>query len=64
MPRQEEIFILTVAKLGHATPHAQLITTVDGDDEWIPFSQIHAIHKEEPPRVEMTAWIAKKKGFY
>ena len=63
MPRQEEKFTLVVAKIGHATPHAQLITTEDGEEVWIPHSQLHEIHKEEPPRVVMTAWIAKKKGF-
>lgn len=38
---------------------AILITTVDGDDVWLPKSQLTEYSHE---RIVMSAWIAKQKG--
>lgn len=63
--RQDEKFSLNVAEIKHETANALLIITEDGEEVWLPFSQVHEIHKDTvSPRVAMTAWIAKKKGFY
>lgn len=44
---------------------AAILITVAGDDYWIPFSQIHEIHREPDGKtgsVVMSEWIAKQKG--
>jgi hypothetical protein len=38
---------------------AILITTVDGDDMWLPKSQLEEYNDK---RIIMSAWIAKQKG--
>lgn len=39
---------------------AILITTVDGEDIWLPKSQLESYDEVE---IVMKAWIAKDKGF-
>ena len=49
------------------TDNAILLRTdgEDGEDVWIPFSQIEEIHRDgNRARVVMSAWIAKQKGLY
>lgn len=52
---------IEVAALGRATENAQLIETKDGRDIWIPLSQVGAIHRSEPPSIEIEKWLAEKE---
>lgn len=48
-------------RIKHETDLAVLVETEDGEEVWIPFSQISAIHRGEG-LVVMTRWIARQKG--
>ena len=61
--RQDEQFKLVVDSIEFDTDKAQSVR-IDGELYWIPFSQIHSIHRGEPPHIMITPWIAKQKGFY
>lgn len=58
----KDIFVeIEIQELGRATERAQLVTTKDGREVWIPFSQIAVIHRSEPPSLEIAEWFAKKE---
>lgn len=46
------------------TDNAILLRTEDGEEVWVPFSQIDEIHRDRNgmARVVMSQWIAKQKG--
>jgi len=54
---------ITVQKIIHEGENAMLVD-VDGDEVWIPLSQIDEIHRDELPfpQLVVTRWIAKQKG--
>lgn len=47
-------------RLKNVTKKAALFV-IDGDEQWLPFSQIVA-HDEAAKQVTITAWIAREKG--
>lgn len=64
MPDSQELYTqenITIVRQGAA---ADLIETDEGDQHWIPHSQIKKIkrHPEGRTDMTMTAWIAKERG--
>lgn len=50
----------------HETDNAVLLKPEHGKQGWVPFSQIHEIHRSpntRTARVVMSLWIAGEKGF-
>jgi hypothetical protein len=62
MSRQDERFDLKVDDIKHETARAVLVV-IEGKEHWLPFSQIHAIHRNQK-LLSVTPWIAKKIGAY
>lgn len=70
--RDEEMYELEGAIVKRNTLRAILIVTPDGEELWLPKSQINRTTRGErdveplegdpPITIRMTAWIAKEKG--
>lgn len=58
--RSEELFTLEDCEIKHETAKA-LLVNFNGEEIWLPLSQVSEIHRDEG-KVVMTAWIAKEKG--
>jgi hypothetical protein len=41
---------------------AAVLIEIDGEEYWIPLSQVHSMHHGDTPYIMMTPWIAKQKG--
>ena len=55
----DETFELEVDEIKHESERAVLVV-IDGDDHWIPKSQIK---DQDGNTFTITEWIAKQKGF-
>lgn len=63
--RAPEQFKITATRIVHETDNAICIEVLDGAIDapvWFPLSQVHSIHRSEPPVLYVTPWIAKQKG--
>lgn len=61
--RQAEHIIVKVDAI-HGSTEAAVRVTKDGKSEWVPLSQVHALHRDpDVPTIDVTPWIAKKKGW-
>ena len=60
-PRDEAGIAFTLDKIITSTDDAIKVRYHD-EDIWIPLSQVHEIHRTEPPTIVITPWIARKKG--
>lgn len=62
--KQPEQVRVDIDEVVHET-HAAILVRLAHDHrkEWLPFSQVHSIHRESsPPHIYVTPWIAKQKG--
>lgn len=50
-----------VSKIKHETAAAILVETKDGRDVWVPLSAVDAIHRTEPPSLEIHEWLCKRE---
>ena len=62
MPKLNEEFITIQASIVRETERAMLIE-YHGENIWIPISQVEGVDADFlPPKITLTAWIAKEKG--
>ena len=69
--RQDERFEVRCVALLRETDRA-LLVEVDANEYglipgeaceiWLPLSQVHEVHRTNPPTVVVTPWIARQKG--
>lgn len=62
MSRQEEQFRLECLYIEHETDSAILVTIESRGNIWIPLSQVCSIHRDNPPYLMITPWIARQKN--
>lgn len=67
-PEQVRVDIVEVVRDEPKSENAMLIRVYVDKlrtiNVWVPYSQIHSIHKNgDAPYLMVTPWIAKKKGF-
>ena len=60
----EQTVTIEVAEIIRETENAICVLLEYGEHEgvWIPLSQVKAIHRSASPSIEITRWIADKKG--
>lgn len=52
-------------RIGKETEKAMFVTLENGEEMWMPLSQVHEIHRatdDKPASIVVSEWIAKQKG--
>ena len=61
----DKFVTITGLTVKHETDAALLVETADGEEVWLPLSQVEAVHNRDAPgaaAVEVARWIAERKG--
>jgi len=58
----EKTVRVTVAEIRVERALAMMVVTDDGEEVWIPMSQVEEIHRSDPPEIVMSEWCAVRKG--